>query len=454
MTIQRTLMHRPMILLFLAGLVFLLPFTASAADTITIDPVPANPEAGSIVTITGTTLLPEGTDLDYEFFSEDPGTGAVRYGEHSGVEGTIPVQEGSAGRVWTVGILTEGYFPGEYIFRIGSRGTDETVFAHVVLARGTPAIAPEPSPAAGPPQIASPYYSSPGAEFDVEIRPDLSARQNRVAKGSTLEVTGTATPGSGIGIWILGGFPADGYRTSATVPAEDSGAFHFVLPGNDTATLRSGQYFLYVVDGGAGLVEPGDPEAFPSADAFEKGLTAHEQENPYKAFMLLLEEPAIRIGEIPESRTGVPLEIGGTTNLAAGTILTLDLIPPDADRLQQPAFTLPGIVVGDGEGGSGVWHASVETASLPPGEYVAKVSGGRAEATAILNLYDDLYRVASPPEGDLTVATYRVDPGTKTVDTGPAPDGKGIPSSAATLAIAGIAGFAGITVIAVTLRKR
>ncbi len=454
MTIQRTLMHRPLILLFLAGLVFLLPGTVSGADTITIDPVPANPETGSIITITGTTQLPEGTDLDYEFFSGGPGTGEAGYGEHSGVEGTNPVQEGSAGRVWAVGILTEGYSPGEYIFRIGSRGTNETVSAHVVLARGTPAIAPEPSPTAGAPGIASPYYSSPGAEFDVEIRPDLSARQNRVAKGSTLAVTGTATPGSRIGIWILGGFPSDGYRTSATVPVEGSGAFHYVLPGNDTVTLRSGQYFLYVVDGGAGLVEPGDPEAFPSAGALETGLNAHEQENPYKAFMLLLEEPAIRIGEIPESSSGTPLEIGGTTNLAAGTVLTLDLIPPDADRLQQPAFTLPGIVVEDGEGGNGVWHASVETASLPPGEYVAKVSGGRAEAATILNLYDDLYRVASPQDGDLTVTTYRVDPGTKTVDTMTAPGGKGIPSSSAILAIAGIAGFAGITVIAVTLRKR
>jgi hypothetical protein len=456
MNIFRHPMRSIPILLF-AALAVLLPGVASAAGPIEIDPVSADLKTGTIIAITGTTTLPAGTELYYEFLAAGLETGAVRNGEYSGGEGTTPVLEGSPGSRWSVAILTEGYAPGEYIFRIGRRGTGDMASVHVHLAQGAPAVVSTRSPQSGGRLFESPYYVSQNADFTVKISPDLDARQNRVAKGSTLTVAGTTVPGGKIGIWVMSGFPRSGYRSFAVVTADGSGVFEYVLPGEDTSSLRSGQYFLYVVDGRDSLAsgkENGGPDEVSSPGALEAELNAHEQGNPYQVFMLLVEEPAISIGEIPDSIPGTPLEINGTTNLPAGTSLTLDLVPPDADRLHQPAFTQHGVIIGDGAGGDGEWHAIVDTTDLPPGEYVAKVSGGRAEAATLLVMYDDLYEVSRPREGELVVQTYRVDPGTKTVETMAKPEKSGTPSSTATLVIAGIAGFAGLAAIVATLGKR
>ena len=104
--------------------------------------------------------------------------------------------------------------------------------------------------------------------------------------------------------------------------------------------------------------------------------------------MILLEEPAIRMTDLPDAISGTPVVIEGTTNLNTGTILDIGIFTPDIDRLKQPAFNISGIRVTEGPDGTGVWQTVVNTSDLPPGEYIVKVHNGPVEAARTLVLYD------------------------------------------------------------------
>jgi hypothetical protein len=381
-------------------------------------------------------------------------TGGVRYGEYSGAEGIIPVETGAFGQVWKVPVLTEGYAPAEYTFRIGKEGSDDHVSVRVRLAQGTSAPTPKATQPADRVMFESPVYASPGGNFTVETIPDLKTRGNILAKGALLKITVATSPGNSVGIWITSGFPVTNYTHFQRISADGSGNADCDLP--NTTGFRSGQYFIYMVDGGKALEvipDEKEPSVYIAADILETKLKVHEQQNPYQKFMILLEEPVITMNEIPDAISGTVVEIEGTTNLNDGTLMSIGIFPPDIDRLNQPAFTVSGIPVVEGTTGYGSWHATINTSDLPPGEYIVKVHSGSVEAARIMVLYDGLYDPGIAPAGTLITKTYTVDPETKTVITGtPAPKA-GFPTDPFILVMAGSVGLIG-GVIVYNLRKK
>jgi len=423
--------------LILAGM-FLCIGTVSAAGQIAIDPVPGNLTTGSILVFTGTTMFPAGTNLHYEFSREGTGTG-LRSGEYSGAEGTIAAEKGSAGGIWKVPILSNGYSPGEYLFTIGDAGSVDRVSVRVRLVEGVPVTmvtTPTATPDA-PLSFESPMYVSPGGNFAVETNPNLTIRRSSLAKGTPFTITVATSPGNPVGIWMTSGFPVREYTHFETITADGSGHGKAVLP--DTTAMKSGQYFVYVVDGGkALLVVPGtgNQSGSLSGDALENELKAHEQQNPYQKFMILLEEPAIRITDIPDAAFGSPVDLNGTTNLAAGTLLDVGIFLPDIHNRDQPALTVPGVTVAEGTDGYGHWRAGINTSGMPPGEYILKVRNGSAESETIMVLYDSLYDPGPSPAESLVVRTYAVDPETKTVLTGTPAREAGFPADPGMLVLA------------------
>lgn len=447
------------IVLLLAGIVFLCISPVSAADQIAIDPVPGNLTAGSVIEITGTTTHPVGTNLQYEFFRESGDAGSVRIGTYSGAEGTITAVDGGAARIWNVPILTEGYASGNYTFRIGDGSSTGAVSVRVPLAPGTAAPA-APAAAATPTAtdslFKSPLYSSPSGTFAVKTVPDLSARQNILAKGSPLTIQVTSLAGNRAGIWITSAFPRTGYTRFQEVAADGSGNAEYRVP--DTSGMNSGQYFLYVVDGKTSLEyqpDKNNSSAYISPETLEAGLNAHEQQNPYRKFMILLEEPVIQMNDLSAAPTGSPVTIGGTTNLNPGTLLSVRIFPPDPDLRDQPVLTyFAGVVAEETSGSHGTWHATVNTTGLPPGEYIVKVRNGTTESTGLQVLYDSIYAANLTPGSNLSVNAYQVDPETKMVVTASPTREAGSGASPAMLAITGIAVLAGLGVLAGCGRKR
>ena len=126
----------------------------------------------------------------------------------------------------------------------------------------------------------SPLYVSPGATFSVKTIPDLNVRRNILAKGAPLTIHVTTTPGNSVGLWITSGFPVNNYSHFEMISADSSGNAGFSLP--DTTGMRSGQYFIFIVDGGKKLevVPDKDPAAFLPAETLEGKLKALEQAEP------------------------------------------------------------------------------------------------------------------------------------------------------------------------------
>jgi hypothetical protein len=300
----------------------------------------------------------------------------------------------------------------------------------------------------------SPLYGSPGAAFSVKTIPDLNIQRNILAKGAPLTINVTTSPGNSVGLWITSGFPVNNYSHFEMISADSSGNAGFSLP--DTTGMRSGQYFIFIVDGGKKLevIPDKDPAAFMTAETLEGKLKALEQLNPYRKSMILLEEPAIRMTDLPDAISGTPVEIEGTTNLNTGTVLDIGIFTPDIDRLKQPAFNISGIRVTGGADGTGVWGTVVNTSDLPPGEYIVKVRNGTVEAARTLVLYDSLYDAGIVPGANLTVKTYEVDPMTKTIVNVTPPRKPDIPLDPGIPVIVGFAGVIGLGVIVMTFRKK
>jgi hypothetical protein len=444
-------------LLLLAGVLLICISPVSAIDQIVINAVPGNLTTGSVIEISGSTTLSVGTNLQYEFSREAADTGKVKYGEFSGSGGIIPVEQGAAGPVWKVPIRTEGYAPAEYTFWIGKEGSDDRISVQVRLipGNGTPVPMPKVTQRAGCGEFKSPVYISPGGTLAVRTAPDLNTRCNILAKGASLTITVATSPGNRVGIWITNGFPVNRFTRFQMISTDGSGKAEYDLP--NTSEWRSGQYFIYVVDGGNALdvlPDEKEPSAYIPADVLETKLKVYEKQNPYQKFMILLEEPAIQMNEIPDAVSGTPVEISGTTNLNAGTLLDPRIYPPDIDRMNQPAFTVPAISVTDGTAGRGSWHAVISTSDLPPGEYIVKVRTGSTEAVRIMVLYDRLYDSGISSLGTLIAKTYSVDPETKTVITGTPAREAGFLADPGILVVASSAGIIVLGVIVNNLRKK
>jgi len=444
-------------ILLLAGVLLLCVSTVAATDQIAIDPVPQDLTTGSIIRFSGTTTLPAGTTLRYEFSRKESGTGAARYGEYSGAEGTITVEKGTAGQVWNVPVLTEGYAPADYIFRIGKDGSGDRVSVEVRLAAGSGTSVPTPqaTKSSGCGELVSPVYVSPGGTFSVKTAPDLNARCNNYAKGMPLAITAAVPPGASIGIWITSVSQVTRFTQFQKISAGGSGTAEYHLP--NTTAWKSGQYFIYVVDGEKSLeVQPDEnnPSAYLSVDVLETKLKAYEKQNPYQKFMILLEEPVINLNKIPDAVSGTSVEMAGTTNLNAGTLLDIGVFPAENERPKQPAVAVTGIHVTVGTNGYGSWHAILDTSSLTPGEYIVKAGNGSTEATGLMVLYDRLYDPGASSGETLVVKTYDVDPETKTVVSGTPAQMAGLPADLGILVLSCFAGVICLGVVVNTIRKK
>jgi len=444
-------------ILLLAGVLLLCVAPVSAMDRIAIDPVPGDLVTGSVISFTGTTTLPAGTVLKYEFSLKDSGNGTVWYGEYSGAEGTVPVENGAAGPVWNVPILTQGYAPADYIFTIGESGSGDRASAQVRLARGEETAVPTPAvtTASRCGELKSPVYVSPDGDFTVRTSPDLNTRCSILAKGAPLTITAITSSGSPVGIWITSASSATGYTYFLQISSDSSGIAVSDLP--NTTLLRSGQYFFYVVDGVNSLkVLPDEKNssAYIPADVLETKLNAYEKENPYQKFRILLEEPVISMDDIPDAVSGTSVGLNGTTNLNTGTLLDISVFLADIDHQKQPAFSLAGVPVADTSGKDGSWHAVIDTSSLSPGEYIVTVRNGSTEATRLMVIYNSLYDTGASSNEGFVAKTYAVDPVSKTVVTGTSTQKAGPSPDPAVLVLAGLAGVGCVGVIPGNLRKK
>ncbi len=230
-----------------------------------------------------------------------------------------------------------------------------------------------------------------------------------ITRGESLYIEGYAhgSPGPGVAIWIFG----FNFYQRETQYVESDGRFTYELPGAATARMNPGQYFVVVqhpmmndrfdvvedttttpgttyvrirgttgISGGDVFIAegPGRLQSASAAEALIRLLDSQTIDDTYMRMNFRIEEPWITITPISPVYAGRTFEITGTTNLAPGSNLIIEIISsafdPGKKEAQEIYAGTSGIVsVVQGEADINSFSFSVDTTAFKPDGYIVTV---------------------------------------------------------------------------------
>jgi len=236
-----------------------------------------------------------------------------------------------------------------------------------------------------------------------------------VAKGDELKITGTAMGApSDVKVWIFGkNYYGDfGQLKAQTATVESDGSFEHKLKTGDTKNLAAGQYFVVIQhpmgDGDYGVVEndPADGyinamaagmvpvkitglQASDAATALINALDSPNIDDTYVKLTFSVAEPYIFIDPIGIKEAGSKFTITGTTNVAVGDKLIVDVTSAafgPSKKTEASGFgSVSGSAVVEKGDGANKWSYEVDAADFKPDQYIVKVECIETETTATAN---------------------------------------------------------------------
>ncbi|PKL62412.1 MAG: PGF-CTERM sorting domain-containing protein [Methanomicrobiales archaeon HGW-Methanomicrobiales-2] len=258
-----------------------------------------------------------------------------------------------------------------------------------------------------------------------------------VAKGDDLTLTGTAQgdPAS-VRVWIFG--KNKQLIDSATV--EDDGNFEFELDNTDTFT--SGQYFVVIqhpmmnkqfdifsgaqgwINGtpasGFTPVQIGRLQASDAATALINALDSPNIDDTYVKLTFVVEEANIFIDAIGDKAAGSKFTITGTTNLAVGDTLNIEVtsaaFQPTTKTEASGFGSVAGVATVQQGDGANTWSFEVDGASFKPDQYIVNVESIETDTTATATFNVIQASATTQPAGNVTTTPT----GTETTPTGTA----------------------------------
>jgi len=274
-----------------------------------------------------------------------------------------------------------------------------------------------------------------------------------IAKGDDLKITGTAMGDpNNVYVWIFGK-NRQVLGESATV--ESDGSFEYELKGGETKDWSAGQYFAVVqhpmMDGEQGIkrgsgdestwivpgvagsgfekVNIGRLQASDAANALIKALDSPNIDDTYVKLTFNIEEPYIFIDSIGNKEAGSKFTITGTTNVAVGDKLIIDVTsaafgPTTKTEASGFGASSGNVVVEKGDGAN-KWSFEVDASDLKPDQYIVKVECIETDTTATAN-FNLVEAVETTPTTVTTTApageeTTTVPAGEETTEPTPTP---------------------------------
>ena len=235
-----------------------------------------------------------------------------------------------------------------------------------------------------------------------------------VAKGDDLAITGIATGDpANVSVWVLG---KNYYRFQQPAPVGSDGTFDYIISPEDTMTMHTGRYYVVVQHPyddvfdvrvlGTTLmgddIPPVNLTALQPLEAAEALIAALDTQfiDTYTNFTFIVEEPRVFIDPIVEPATGSTFKIAGTTNLAAGNMLFVEVIPVAGPADNSTDAGAVAVMKGDG---LNRWSFEVDATGFRPGQYVVTVESVRTAAiqTATFTVIES--RESPPSGGNLTL---------------------------------------------------
>jgi len=256
-----------------------------------------------------------------------------------------------------------------------------------------------------------------------------------IARGDPLYIRGIATgqPQVGLQIWFIG----TNFAKVTTVPVNNDDTYEYELQPADTAALAAGEYvvviqhpmmngrFDVIYDAATGdviNVQTGQTiyrftgsGSLPSTDAAAALINAISSQNIDDTFTTVsfyVSSPVVTINLIGDKQVGETFAINGSTNLAVGDDLNVQVssstFQPAAKTTASGFSGASGMVqVLPGTSTANSWFFYVDTSAFTPGEYIVTVSGVLQDvtATATFNLLNAGSSGGTPGAGPASAAT-------------------------------------------------
>jgi PGF-CTERM protein len=272
-----------------------------------------------------------------------------------------------------------------------------------------------------------------------------TASQSVVAQGDQFDITGTAqgNPTLGVQIWILG----KNYELVTSQSVNSDSSFDYTVQRATTTNLYTGQYYVVVqhpmmngqfditpytlqtgdpgtkgnivvinkqspTSGGPGgyqqvfqLTGSGSLQGSDAAEALIEGLNSPNVDDTYTKLQFLVEVPTITVDPIGDRHVGDKFTITGTTNLAVGDQILIQIYSSSftpTQKTQSGAFSgaTGTVTVTQGSSSSGLntWSFDVDASTFKADEYLVTATSvlTTGTGTALFNVLEGTAATAAP----------------------------------------------------------
>ena len=260
-------------------------------------------------------------------------------------------------------------------------------------------------------------------------QPFLTAttESSTVAKGVDIKVTGTAEAASELRYYVFG---QNLYKTGSTY-VEDDASYSIEIA---TDGFPSGQYFLVIQHpmydevfniadvSGNGLIrsnESGAPtdsshlvldattrQSANAAEALCQALDTQNIDDIYVKLTFIVLIPTLTMHSVSDVVKGQPLKVSGTTNLKAGTDVTVDVLSTaftavDKTTVGSASFITLTTKVVKGADGVNTWEVTFDTAGLNVDSYTIQAIMADLSTSTVIKVLEENPPVSSVDEIEL-----------------------------------------------------
>jgi len=250
-----------------------------------------------------------------------------------------------------------------------------------------------------------------------------------IANGDPVYIHGIATghPRNGLQVWLFG----NNYVKITSVTTNADNSYEYELKPAETRSLAPGQYFVMIqhpmmngefdisYDSATGsvinrqlgsgtsiyqLTGTGSLQTPSGANALMQAINSQNLDDTFAATSFIINPPTAFINPVGDHGVGEQFTITGSTNLAAGDNLMIEITSSSfkpTQKSQNAEFSgATGIItIEPGSGTLNRWSFPVDASSFKPDEYIVKVSGTTIDVTGstLFNIVAAQLTVPSTP---------------------------------------------------------
>jgi hypothetical protein len=249
------------------------------------------------------------------------------------------------------------------------------------------------------------------ASAAITLTPGNSGSSSAIANGDPVYIRGIATghPQSGLQVWIIG----YNYLKIDTVQVNADNTYSYEMKSSDTLGLASGQYYgvvqhpmmngqfdIIYAPASGGVINrqlgngtrifqingPGSLQSPDAAYALVRAISSQNVDDSFSTVSFFVSSPETLIKPIGTQYIGDTFTISGSTNLAVGDTLTVEIISSSfkpTQKAQSGEFSGSSgtVQVTPGTNGYNRWSFDVDSSTFKPDEYIVKVSGVTVDVT-------------------------------------------------------------------------